>query len=157
MIPNTNMFLGITVAIAAIGFLGIITTNMVYAQSTTTATQDLTSLLTTIIGIITTIAALAGGIIASFARMSKNLGLAKDDQIDKMMHVAKELESSDHWGKEIEERLVAIVDVVAALPGGKDMLEQKRIDMNKWKEEASQISSELDLIYKEMIPRLAKR
>jgi hypothetical protein len=74
-------------------------------------------------------AALAGGIIASFARMSQKLGIARDDQTEKMLRVATELQNTDHWGRELEERLVAIGDVIAAMPGGKEMLEQKRVDL----------------------------
>ena len=155
---NTNtLVVGAIIAIAAIGVLGIVSVQAVYAQATTTSSlQDLNGLITTITAIITTTAALAGGIIASFARMSQKIGLAKDDEIQKMLVLAKELENSDQWSKEIEERLVAVGDIIAALPGGKDMLE-KRVDLKKWKDEASQLNGELSNIYKVLIPLLAKK
>lgn len=157
-ITNTTLcYIGI-VAIAALGLFGIATTQVVYAQATTTsALQDLNDLITTITAIITTTAALAGGIIASFARISQKLGLARDDEVQKMLVLAKELENSDQWSKEIEERLVAIGDTISALPGGKEMLEQKRVDLKKWKDEASQLNGEISNIYKAMIPLLAKK
>jgi hypothetical protein len=157
-ITNTTLcYIGI-VAIAILGLVGIVTTQIVYAQATTTsALQDLNDLITTITTIITTTAALAGGIIASFARMSQKLGLARDDEVQKMLVLAKELENSDQWSKEIEERLVAIGDIISALPGGKEMLEQKRVDLRKWKDEASQLNGELSNIYKAIIPLLAKK
>lgn len=157
-ITNTTLYYIGIVATAALGLLGIVATQVVYAQATTTsALQDLNDLITTITAIITTTAALAGGIIASFARMSQKLGLTRDDEVQKMLVLAKELENSDQWSKEIEERLVAIGDIIAALPGGKDMLEQKRVDLKKWKDEASQLNGEISNIYKVLIPLLAKK
>ena len=157
-ITNTALYYIGIVATAALGLLGIVATQVVYAQATTTsALQDLNDLITTITAIITTTAALAGGIIASFARMSQKLGLTRDDEVQKMLVLAKELENSDQWSKEIEERLVAIGDIIAALPGGKDMLEQKRVDLKKWKDEASQLNGEISNIYKVLIPLLAKK
>jgi hypothetical protein len=58
-----------------VGFAGVIAAQAVYAQDVTTATQVLNELLTTIAGIVTTITALAGGIIAIFARINQNLEL----------------------------------------------------------------------------------
>jgi hypothetical protein len=83
--------------------------------------------------------------------------LAKDDQVEKMLFLAKELEGSDQWSKQIEERLVAVGDTIAALPGGKEILEQKSIDLKKWKDEASLLNDEISNIYKAMIPLLAKK
>ncbi|MGI0011149.1 MAG: hypothetical protein ACREAE_07100 [Nitrosopumilaceae archaeon] len=156
---NVNTLLvGMMIAIAAIGFSVIVSVQAVYAQAaTTSAMQDLNNLITTMTAIITTTAALAGGIIASVAKMSQKLGLVRDDEIQKMLVLAKELENSDQWSKEIEERLVAIGDIIAALPGGKDMLEQKRVDLKKWKDEASQLNGELSNIYKVLIPLLVKK
>lgn len=155
---NTNTLLvGIIAALGAIGFLGIMAVQAVYAQAaTTSATQDLNNLIATMTGIISTIAALAGGIIASFARMSQKLGVARESEVQKMLTVAKELENSDHWSKEIEERLVAIGAVIEALPGGKEMLAEKRVDLQRWNAEASQVGGEISNIYKQLIPYLAK-
>jgi hypothetical protein len=156
-INSYTLLVGILAAIAAVGFAGMLAVQAVYAQGTTTPTQDLTALLTTITGIITTVSALAGGIIASYARMSQKLGIARDDQIEKMLTVAKELQNTDHWGRELEERLVAIGDVIAELPGGKEMLEQKRVDLKRWNEEAAKLNGEISGIYDVLIPLLAKK
>jgi hypothetical protein len=157
-ITNASILIVAILALATTGFLGIVSIQIVYAQAaTTTALQDLNEIITTMTTIITTVAILAGGIIASFARMSQKLGLAKDDQVEKMLFLAKELEGSDQWSKQIEERLVAVGDTIAALPGGKEILEQKSIDLKKWKDEASLLNDEISNIYKAMIPLLAKK
>jgi hypothetical protein len=44
-----------------------------------------------------------------------------------MLMVVTELQNTDHWGRDLEERFVAIGDVMAAMPGRKEMLEQKRV------------------------------
>ena len=155
-INSYTILVGILAAIAAIGFAGVTTSQTVYAQGTT-AVQDLNVLLTTITGIITTIAALAGGIIASFARMSQKLGTARDDQIEKMWAIAQELQNSDTWSKQLDERLVAVGEVISVLPGGKELLEQKRVDLKRWSEEAAKLDGEISEIYGAMRPLLFRK
>ncbi len=157
-INSLTLLVGITVVIVVLGVAGIVTTQAVYAQAeVTTAAQDLTTLLTTITGIITTIAALAGGIIASFAKMSQKLGTSSDLEIKKMLIIAEELQHSDAWSKQLDERLVAVGQVIEALPGGKDLLEQKRVDIKRWNEEASNLDGEISSIYKKLIPLLVEK
>jgi hypothetical protein len=43
------------------------------------------------------------------------------------------------------------------MPGGKEMLEQKRVDLKRWNEEASKLNGELSGIYDVLIPLLAKK
>lgn len=154
-INSPTLLVGIAAVIVALGVTGIITTQAVYAQAeATSAVQDLTALLTTITGIITTIAALAGGIIVSFAKMSQKLGTARDDEIEKMLKVAKELQNTDYWNRELEERVVAIGEVIAALPNGEKMLEEKRVDLKRWKDEASKLDGDISNIYDKLLPLL---
>jgi hypothetical protein len=156
-INSYTLLVGILAAIAAIGLGGIITSQAVYAQGGATPQQELNTFLTTIASIITTTAALAGGIIATFARMSQKLGTARDDQIEKMWAIAQELQSSDTWSKQLDERLVAIGEVISALPGGRELLEQKRVDLRRWNDEASRLDDEISKIYASMRPLLFKK
>jgi len=151
---NANIFLGIFAVIATIGFLIMTSGQLVYGQESTEAATDLEALMTTISGTVVTIAGLAGAIIASFAKMSKKLGLATDDEISKMMMIANELHESDNWSKQLEKHLLAVAQVIEAMPGGKDMLEQKRVDLKEWKEDAAKLDAEVSGIYKKLLPIL---
>ena len=151
---NANIFLGIFAVIATIGFLILTSGQLVYGEESTGAATDLEALMTTITGTVVTIAGLAGAIIASFAKMSKKLGLATDDEISKMTEIANELRNTDDWGKELERHLLALAQVVEDMPEGKKLLQQKRIDLKEWKADVTKLDKEVSDIYKKLLPIL---
>ena len=147
---QSNTFLGISIILGIIG-LGLITSQHVYAQEITTGAGELQSLVTTMAGIFTTIAAIAGSVIASYAKMSQKLGTLKEGEAKKLLYLADELKGTDQWSKEIVKDLNAVVDVIANLPEGKKLLEQKRIDLKVWNEEATKLDTDLDEIHKKLL------
>jgi hypothetical protein len=47
--------------------------------------------------------------------------------------------------------------VISALPGGRELLEQKRVDLRRWNDEASRLDDEISKIYASMRPLLFKK
>ena len=146
--------MGIFAVIATIGFLVLTSGQLVYGQESTGAATDLEALMTTITGTVVTIAGLVGAIIAAYAKMSKKLGLATDDEISKMTEIANELRNTDDWGKELERHLLALAQVVEDMPEGKKLLEQKRIDLKEWKADVTKLDATISGIHQKLIHTL---
>jgi len=153
---NSNVLLGVFVAIAAIGLIGTLSTQLVFAQETTPV-QDLKDLITSITGIITTLVGLVGAIIVVYARLSKKLGWVMDEDIKKMLEIARELRNTDQWSKQLDERLTQVVDVIALTSEGEAAIKSKNLDIQKWKNELSPIESELVEIHKKLEELIKKK
>jgi len=151
---NPNVFLGIFAVIAASGLLILASGQSVYGQESTAATKELETSIASITGLVTTLAALAGTILVAYAKMSQKLGTATDGEIKKMLLIANELHDSDNWSKELEKDLLALGEVVKALPGGEKMLEEKRVDLKRWGDSVAKLDTEISGIYKNLLPLL---
>ena len=140
---NPNVLLGTCAVIAVMG-LGLITSQLVFAQETTSATDELKGLITAVGGIVSTLGAIAAAFIGMYAKIGQKFGLLKEEESRKLLYLAEELKNTDQWSKDITKDLVALADTIHVIPGAEKLLEQKRIDLKVWREEAVKLDKDLE-------------
>ena len=143
---NPNALLGIFVAIAAIGLIGTLNTQSVFAEETS-AVDDLKDIINSITALATTLIGVIGTVIAIYLKIGKKFGLLTKTEIKKLEELQEELKSTDKWAEEIDEKLIQIVDVVSSLPGGKDMIDKSSINLAKWKTELEPMDENLSNLH----------
>jgi len=151
-----NVLLGTCAVIAVMG-LGLITSQLVFAQETTSAAEELKILVGTLATTFTLIAGIAGSVVAAYAKMNQKLGRLKEEEAKKLLYLAEELKSTDQWSKEIVNDINAVVDVIDNVPEGKKLLEQKRINLKEWNAEALKLNKDLDNAHKELLKHLLEK
>jgi len=153
---NTNVLLGTSVIIAVIG-LGLITSQLVYAQEITSGAEELKTLIGTLATTFTLIAGIAGSVVAAYAKMNQKLGRLKEEDTKKLLYLAEELKSTDQWSKEIVNDINAVVDVIDNIPEGKKLLKQKRVNLQEWNAEALKLNNDLDSTHKALLKHLLEK
>jgi hypothetical protein len=103
-------------------------------------------------GIALVVIGLAGATIALFVR----LGILKQSQADKATTLLQQIQQSDYWHLDTQQKIVGTMQVLAQIPEAKKFMDDHGLDAAKFADEVTQTKSELDALYKTLYPQVQK-